>query len=346
MADVAVNPRSKQGAYVVDTDTDDVDVSVARARRLSPVSRQISWGAILGGVVVTLVAQLALNMLGLSIGANTINPLYEVTPAEPGMGTAATVWMIGSALLAAFAGGWVASRLSGTVDDVHGVLHGVITWGLVALILLFVLTSTAGGLISGMGRVVSQGITLVTEGAVEAAPEVADLLNLQETTLATIGNEARGLITANTNANAANAATGDQPEAAQSASAASGASNGTQFASIDELEFNNRLNRYLSAAEPDETQRQELISFMSQTMGITEQEATARLDRWQQVYADARVQAESTAREVGQALTDTLAAVSGVVFAVLLAGAFAAGVGGYAAAEQREEVVRTRTVRR
>ena len=41
--------------------------------------------------------------------------------------------------------------------------------------------------------------------------------------------------------------------------------------------------------------------------------------------------AEETARQVGQSVTDALAAVSGILFAAMVTGAFAAGMGGYAA---------------
>ena len=55
------------------------------APHLSPVTpaedartiliNQISWGAVLAGVVVALTAQLLLNLLGVGIGLSTIEPL-------------------------------------------------------------------------------------------------------------------------------------------------------------------------------------------------------------------------------------------------------------------------------
>jgi hypothetical protein len=35
---------------------------------------KISWGAVLAGVVVTLITQLILNMIGLGVGAGTLDP--------------------------------------------------------------------------------------------------------------------------------------------------------------------------------------------------------------------------------------------------------------------------------
>ena len=56
----------------------------ADAPHMSPVTpaedvrsiaiNDISWGAVLAGVVVALVAQLILNMIGIGVGASTLDP--------------------------------------------------------------------------------------------------------------------------------------------------------------------------------------------------------------------------------------------------------------------------------
>lgn len=96
--------------------------------------REISWGAILAGVVVTVVAQIALNMLGMAIGASTINPISERNPIEPGFGTAAVLWFAGTGLLALFAGGWTAAYLTDTYSHGNGLLHGLVTWAVSTLL--------------------------------------------------------------------------------------------------------------------------------------------------------------------------------------------------------------------
>lgn len=69
-------------------------------------------GAVFAGIVVTLALQLILGILGLAIGANSINPLQEQNPAS-GLGTGTVIWFAISTLLALFSGGWVAGRLAG-----------------------------------------------------------------------------------------------------------------------------------------------------------------------------------------------------------------------------------------
>lgn len=304
-----------------------------------PVWRSVSWGAILCGVVIALVVQFAMNLLGLSIGANTINPAYEANPIEPALNTAAVLWIVGSTVLALFAGGWTAGRLSGTTNEMNSVLHGLVTWGLVTLISLFILASAVGGLISGLGRAVGQGLSLAASGAVEAVPAVADSLSMQNETLSVIGNEIRGLVDAARTA--ANQPPVGTTEGAETPEEVRLQTTQIQFDTLEDLQFNNRLMAFLGDAEVDESTRQEVVTLLAERTGLSEQAASVRLDQWQQTYIEMRTQAEETARQVGQTVTDTLAAVSGILFAAMVVGAFAAGMGGYAAAvwQDRQRVL-------
>ena len=60
--------------------------------------RRVSWGAIFAGLVVTIVIQLTLTLLGVAIGAATIDPLRERNPAE-GLGVSSAIWLTVSALI-------------------------------------------------------------------------------------------------------------------------------------------------------------------------------------------------------------------------------------------------------
>src|SRR5262245_25825705 len=76
---------------------------------------RISWGAVLAGVVVALVAQLILNMIGVGIGASTLEPGpgADANPSARGFSIGAGLWWTVSGVLAALAGGFAAGRLSG-----------------------------------------------------------------------------------------------------------------------------------------------------------------------------------------------------------------------------------------
>src|SRR4030095_10564980 len=67
---------------------------------------KVSWGAVLAGVVVGLVAQLILNMIG--IGASTLDPGAGagVNPSISGFSIGAGIWWTVSGILAALAGGY------------------------------------------------------------------------------------------------------------------------------------------------------------------------------------------------------------------------------------------------
>src|SRR5688572_24020419 len=104
------------------------------------VMRRISWGAIFAGLIVALVCQIVLTMLGVAIGAATIEPLNEQRPLE-NLGTGAAIWWIVSSLISLFLGACVAGRLAGVPRRGDGALHGIIMWGTATLI-TFLLVGT------------------------------------------------------------------------------------------------------------------------------------------------------------------------------------------------------------
>lgn len=108
--------------------------------------RRISWGAVLVGTVVVMVVWMTLALLGMGIGLASVDP-----GATPGRGIAigAMIWWIITSLIALFIGGWVAGRLAGPQRRLDGALHGMATWGVSALVTVFLLTTTVGVLIGG-----------------------------------------------------------------------------------------------------------------------------------------------------------------------------------------------------
>ena len=118
----------------------------------------ISWTAILAGVVVALVVQLMLSVLGVGIGAATVDPRTEQSPLA-GLGIGSAIWLFISSIIAMYIGGWIAGRYSGALHRSDGALHGTVTWALTVLVAIYFLTSAAGSLASGtaslLGGVVS-----------------------------------------------------------------------------------------------------------------------------------------------------------------------------------------------
>jgi hypothetical protein len=114
-----------------------------------PFYRSVSWSAILAGLVVVLVCQILLTMLGVAIGAATIQPLQESNPAE-GLGAGAVVWWWVTALISLLVGAFVAGRVLGFARRKDGALHGFLMWSS-ATALTFMLAGTVLGDMLGSG---------------------------------------------------------------------------------------------------------------------------------------------------------------------------------------------------
>ena len=141
----------------------DVAVTVPRKR--------ISWGAVFAGVIIVLAVQLLLSLLGVGIGASTIDPAQGTSPQGSSIGIGAGIWWVVSALIALFAGSWVAGRLAGVPVRTDGLLHGVVTWALATLLLVYLLTTTVSSLIGGAFGIV--GSAMQTAGQVAGAAGAA-----------------------------------------------------------------------------------------------------------------------------------------------------------------------------
>jgi hypothetical protein len=134
---------------------------------------QISWGAVFAGVVVSLAAQLILNMLGVGIGASTIDPLDGGSPSAQSLGIGAGLWWTVSGIIAAFVGGHVAGRLAGKPRESTTAWHGLVAWAMATLIVFYLLTTALGGVIGGAYRTVAGAVG----GAAQAAGPVIDRLD-------------------------------------------------------------------------------------------------------------------------------------------------------------------------
>ena len=146
---------------------------------LSPVSpaddartilvNNVSWGGVLAGVVAGLVTQLILNLIGIGIGASTLNPMTGDNPSASGFSIGAGIWWALSGIIAAFVGGYIASRLSGRPKSSTGGWHGLTSWALTTLVVFYLLTTAVGGLIGGAFNTVSGAIGGVGHAVSSAA---------------------------------------------------------------------------------------------------------------------------------------------------------------------------------
>lgn len=168
------------------------------AAHLSPVTpaedvrsvliNRVSWGAVLAGVVVALVAQLILNMIGIGIGAATLQPGAgaEQNPSATGFSIGAATWWTISGILAALAGGFTAGRLSGQPKETTAAWHGLTSWALTTLVVFWLLTTTVGTVVGGAYRSVTDaagGVTRAAGGALQSAAPTLDAFRPVEQTM-------------------------------------------------------------------------------------------------------------------------------------------------------------------
>jgi hypothetical protein len=138
---------------------------------------RVSWGAVLAGVAFALVAQLLLNMLGIGIGVATLDPGTIDNPSVRTFSIAAGVWYVIAGLFAAFAGGYLSSRVSGSSLKFTGGIHGITTWAVTTLLVFYLLTTAVGSIIGGVFSGVASAVGSFgrTAGVVAqvAAPSLA-----------------------------------------------------------------------------------------------------------------------------------------------------------------------------
>jgi hypothetical protein len=137
---------------------------------------RVSWGAVLAGVVIALVTQLILNILGIGIGAATLDPGTGDNPSATSFSIGAAIWWTLSGILAALAGGYAAGRLAGKPKESTAGWHGLTTWALTTLVIFYLLTTTVGGILGGAYRTITGalGSAASTVGATaQTAAQVA-----------------------------------------------------------------------------------------------------------------------------------------------------------------------------
>ena len=130
----------------------------ARDEFASPESAAsaVSWGAIIAGAVVSSALSLALLMLGTGIGLVSVSPWSNNNVSVATFGILAAAWLIAVQLFASGVGGYLAGRLrtrwvSVHTDEVYfrDTAHGLIVWGVGAIVTAWLLTSGAASVVSG-----------------------------------------------------------------------------------------------------------------------------------------------------------------------------------------------------
>lgn len=309
------------------------------------VSR-ISWSAIFAGTLTALAVLSMLNLLGLGIGFSTINPLTESDPLN-GLGTGALIWLGVSNLVALFAGGLVAGRMSGYPSKSDGGLHGFLSWALFALVTFFLIASTVGAMVNGMSSAVSglfggshsDNVKVMLDKAQEKGKNDAMLSydNIKREAFQLINKaEKYNVLPDDASADARKAINQTEKDTQQAFNDLNLDKNIDQF--INDLSFDLDNNGNLSITvdgEQDFLNKQELKDYLIENTELDEAQIDGLINKWdkkiQQAVDKAKAyyaKAKQKAIEFSDKAADAIATASIGAFFIFLLGAAAAIFGG------------------
>jgi hypothetical protein len=275
----------------------------AAVEPLSPLLlHRVSWGAIFAGAVIALVVQMILNMAGLGIGMATLDPTGNDTPSLAGLSTGAGLWWVGSGIVASLIGGFLAGRLSGKPSAGISGYHGLISWAVTTLVIVYLLTSAAGSLVGGafggLSNVIGGAGSAIGGAAQTAAQTAAPSLTKLTNPLDGIENQVRRT-------------SGGQDPAALRDTAAQA------------------VRAYLSGDAAEQAQAEaRATDALAKAQGISPEEAKTQVQTYRKQYEQAAAEAKQKA--IAAAETTRKAAAQGSLYAALalVLGALAAFLGG------------------
>ncbi len=237
-----------------------------------------------------------------------------------GAGWGTGIFFAITSLASLFAGGMIAGRLAGTPLVPSAAIHGLVVWSLVLLGVAWMSVSATGSLLSGAGRAVSAAGSTVGSVAGASGTAIGDVVsavapdieNLQMPDVRalvpdSIEQDLRQ-ITANQNLTpeqlAAQARSIAQTvidqrdlEQARAIVVSAGRRMLRNPGDADAI-FTEAADKLTADGGPLGAQQfAELKTQLQQRYGVSEQEATTTVDRWQQQYVEARDGAIQSARD-------------------------------------------------
>ena len=263
--------------------------------------RHTAWGAVFAGAIIALMITFLLNLLFAGIGLANFDPATSNNPLS-GYGTGSIIAIIVINVIALFIGGLVAGRLSGSPRRGDAVVHGILTWSLLTIGTILLLSTAIGRIVGGVAGLVGNTVSSVAQGAAAVAPEAANAAQNQGLTVNNVQDRVNQFLT---DAGVQN------PEQA-----------GQQLVQLVTQRIQNGESLTSPAAQ------NEFTTFLSNNSDLSEQEINQQVQQFTQ-------EAQQTADQVVQT-TEEVASVAGTtayaLFGALLLGAIIAIFGALAGA--------------
>jgi hypothetical protein len=274
----------------------------------SHTHRRISWAAIFGGVILVVAIQILLATLGAGVGLGTVNTNAASTPDASSLGVGAGIWWIISACVALLVGSYVSAWLAGVEIRFDGVLHGLVTWGISTLLLIWLLTSAIGGIIGGgfsaLGSVASaagSGVSQAAKPLAQAAGVSPDMIQQQAQAYLKPANPDPATMS---------------PQDAQK-------------------EIATNLVTYAGGDADAHAAKERVITIMAAQQKISHADAEKQFDDAQAKFKQTRDKAVQAAKDAADASAAAASKASLAAFGMLLLGAIAAAIGGSIAVQRR-----------
>ena len=265
-------------------------VTPAEDARTIMINR-ISWSAVLAGVAIAIIAQVLLNMIGVGIGASALNPdggSADATSVSAG----AAVWWAVSGIIAAYIGGVAAGRLSGKPDSNTAGWHGLTTWAVTTLAMLWLLTTAVSSVVGGSLQMLGPISTTATQSLSQTAGAAAGTVD----PLAGLETEIR-------------ANTGDR--SAQVTQAAN---------AIRAL--------IVSPADQADQQRQEAVTALARAQNIPQDQAQTQVQQYEQEYQQLVRQGQQSVSGAAETAASAISWTTILGAIALALGALAGWLGG------------------
>ena len=286
----------------IQTTASPLAATAAQADTRTVLLNTVSWGAIFAGAVTALVTQVIVNLVGVGVGLASVGTQAADNPSASTVSMGAGLWFVASGIVASLAGGLIAGRLSGKPLPGAAALHGLVSWAVTTLVVLYLLTSAASGLVGGTLSTVSGalgGAGNLVGGTIQTAAQAA------APSLSKISNPFDGI-----EQKVREQSAGQDPQAAKDAAVAAVKA----VLTGDPAQKEQAKNRAADA--------------LAKAQGIAPDQAKAQIDDYQKQYE----QAVTTAKQKAEAaaVTAKSAATQGAFYAAiaLILGALAAFLGG------------------
>lgn len=137
--------------------------------------RHTAWGAVSAGALIALMITFLLNLLFAGIGLANFDPATSDSPLS-GYGTSSIIALVVVNVVALFLGGLVTGRLSGSPRRGDAVVHGILTWSVLTIGTVLLLSTALGRIVGGVAGLVGNTISSVTQGAAAVVPEAASAI--------------------------------------------------------------------------------------------------------------------------------------------------------------------------